>query len=224
MRTVPIDKVNFMELKIVDLEIIDFLEAWNLQKKTFEEVKSGKYGSALIICQHNPVITLGRQARQENILVDEGILKVKGIQLHTIERGGGVTYHGPGQITIYPIFNLNYFKKDIHWFLRSLEEVAIDFLSDFRITGIRKPDLTGVWVAGKKIASIGIAIRNWITFHGLTINIKEADLANFKLIRPCGMDVEMTSVETVSGRKFLDGDMFSIKKGLVSKFKEVLAW
>ncbi len=204
--------------KIIDLGLIDFLEAWNFQKKTFEEVKSGKYESALIICRHNPVITLGRQAKRENILVDEGSLKEKGIALYSIERGGDVTYHGPGQITVYPIYNLNHLKKDIHWFLRRLEEVAIDFLADFGIIGLRRLGLTGVWVGDKKIASIGIAIKDWITFHGLTINIKEEDLSNFRLIRPCGMDVEMASMEAALNREI---EINNTKSNLISSFNGI---
>lgn len=211
-----------MESKIFDLGIIDFLEGHAFQKKIFEEVKSNKYNSALILCQHNPVITLGRQANKANILANADILKKKGISVYPIERGGDVTYHGPGQITAYPIFNLNYFKKDIHWFLRNLEQVAIDFLAGLGIMGVRRVDLTGVWIERRKIASLGIAVRSWITFHGLTINIKEEDLSNFKFIRPCGMDIEMTSVETVLRKKLSKGDAISLKRDLISKFKEAI--
>ena len=188
-----------MDLKIVDLGLVDFKDAWAKQKELFGDVKSGMLDKALIICQHQPVITIGRSAKAKNILVSEAELRNKGISVYTVERGGDVTYHGPGQLTIYPIFNLNFFKKDIHWFLRYLEGVIILTLHDFGIKGERSSGLTGVWVKGSKIASIGIAIRNWITFHGLTINVRKSDMANFSLIRPCGMDIMLTSIESEIG-------------------------
>lgn len=203
---------------VFDLGLVDFKEAWQFQKKVFEDVKSGLFKSALILCQHYPVVTLGRQALKENIRACEYELKNMGIDVYKIERGGDVTYHGPGQVVAYPVFNLNWFKKDIHLFLRQLEEVIIDFLSDFGIRGLRYKGLTGVWVDGKKIASIGIAIRNWITFHGLSINIKKGDLENFGLIRPCGMDIEMTALEKVLDR---DIDISELKESLIQKFKTV---
>ncbi len=185
-----------MDLKIIDLGLINFSDAWVKQKALFQEVKTGSLDKALLICRHYPVITLGRGAKKTNILASEEELKKKGVAVYEVERGGDVTYHGPGQLTVYPVFNLNYLKKDIHWFLRYLEGIIIATLSDFGIPGERQQGLTGVWVRKKKIASIGIAIRNWITFHGLSINIKQEDLANFSLIRPCGMDIIVTSMES----------------------------
>lgn len=205
---------------VFDLGLVDFKEAWQFQKKVFEDVKSGLFKSALILCQHYPVVTLGRQALKENIRVCEYELKNMGIGVYKIERGGDVTYHGPGQVVAYPVFNLNWFKKDIHLYLRQLEEVIIDFLSDFGIQGSRYEGLTGVWIDGKKIASIGIAIRNWVSFHGLSINIKKDDLENFGLIRPCGMEIEMTALEKVLEREL---DIDNIKGNLTSKFESAFS-
>jgi len=185
-----------MDLKIIDLGLIDYKEAWAKQKELFSEVKSGLTQHALLVCQHHPVITYGRNTDRKNILVPDEALNNLGISTYSVERGGDVTYHGPGQLTIYPIFNLDYLKKDIHWFLRYLEELIMQGLDDFGIKGERREGLTGVWVNGRKIASIGIAIRSWITFHGLSINVKRADLANFSLIRPCAMDIIVTSMES----------------------------
>jgi len=137
--------------------------------------------------------------------------------MYEIERGGDVTYHGPGQLIVYPVFNLTYLKKDIHLFLRQLEGLAMDFLSDFGIKGLRYKGLTGVWIDKKKVASIGIAIRNWITFHGMSINIKKDDLDNFSLIEPCGMDIEMTSLETVLGKNI---EIEQTKEIFTRKFKD----
>jgi lipoate-protein ligase B len=195
-----------MDLKIVDLGLVDFNYAWAKQKELFQEVKSGSLDKALIICRHNPVITAGRGAKDSNILASEAELKNRGVALYKIDRGGDVTYHGPGQLTAYPVFNLNYLKKDIHWFLRYLEGIVIRSLDYFGIKGEQRCGLTGVWVGKRKIASIGIAIRNWVTFHGLSINIKNEDLANFSLIRPCGMDIMLTSVERETGNNICMDD------------------
>ena len=190
-----------MELRVFDLGLIDFPSAWNLQKNVFSQVKEKQLCSALILCQHKPVITLGRRSKKGNILIGQNELEKLGIKTFEIERGGDITYHGPGQLCAYPIVNLNCFKKDIHWFLRSLESLCLKVLSEFDIQGQIRPGLTGVWIKEKKIASIGIAIRNWITFHGLSLNIKRDDLENFSLIRPCDLDIIMTSMESVLRKK-----------------------
>jgi len=204
-----------MFCQVHDLGLIDYGIGWQLQKDFFSEVETSKNSHTLILCRHNPVITLGRNAHEENILFSRDDLFLKGVDLFQTERGGDVTYHGPGQIVAYPIFNLAYLKKDIHWFLRKLEDVAIDFLSELGVNCNRRPGLTGVWVDKKKIASIGISIRHWITFHGMSINIKDADLADFSLIRPCGMDIEMTSLETVLAKEMQVDDL---KEVLADKF------
>lgn len=190
-----------MEIKVFDLGLIDYKTGCDFQKKVFLQVKSGELKSALIFCRHNPVITLGRSASKSNILATDEQLIKNNIAVYEVERGGDVTYHGPGQLTVYPVLNLNYLKKDIHWILRVFEDAVIGTLAEFGITASKKAGLTGAWVGNKKICSIGIAIKNWITYHGLTINIKDDDLRNFELIRPCGMDVEMTSLETLLGKR-----------------------
>jgi len=203
--------------------LVDFDLALAKQKEIFSAIKSGLLESTLIICQHYPVITLGRQAclsgrqaKPENILAKPD--QLRDIKVRQIERGGDVTYHGPGQITCYPIFNLNYFKKDIHWYLRALEQAVIDCLSGLGITSQRRPGLSGVWIGTRKIASLGVSIKNWITFHGISLNIKRADLANFKLIRPCGLDVEMTCAEAHLGN-FIE--LEGVKSLLLEEFKRV---
>lgn len=152
-------------------------------------------------------------------MTSEAELRLRGIQVYETERGGDVIYHGPGQLTVYPIINLDYFKKDIHLFLRFLEEVVISLLADFGIDGMRNFGLTGVWVKNKKIASIGISVRHWITFHGLSININEYDLLNFGLIKPCGMDIKMTSLETLLRE---DIRMQDIKERVIRKIGRYL--
>ena len=209
-----------MRFDVFDLGLTDFRKAWEFQKDIFARVKKGLLESGLIICQHYPVITLGRSADRKNILIGEQELKQRGISICVVERGGDVTYHDPAQLTLYPIFNLNYLKKDIHLFLRQLEEVVIGLLEDFGIEGKRYSGLTGVWVGKEKIASIGIAIKSWISFHGLSINVKKDGLDNFCLIKPCGMDIEMTSLETILAKNIA---IDVLKETLICKFRDVFS-
>lgn len=206
-----------MELKIFDLGLVDFKKAWDFQIEKFNEVKEGRISNAVIFCRHNPVITLGRQANPKNILVTKTELQKKGIGVYEIERGGDVTYHGPGQLMVYPLINLTLVKRDIHLFLRNLEKIAIEAFAELGTLSQRVSGLTGVWLGNKKIASIGIAIKNWITYHGIALNIKQDDLENFSLIRPCGMDIMMTSLEeSLEGRiEFLD-----VKKILTRRLQD----
>jgi len=205
-----------MEFRIFDLGLADFKNAWQFQKEIFQEVKNNSFSAALILCRHEPVITLGRQGKKDNIKASMHELKNMGIHVYEIERGGDVTYHGPGQLTAYPIFNLHYLKKDIHLFLRQLEESIINLLSGLGITGVRHTGLTGVWIGKEKIASIGIAIKNWITFHGISINIKKEGMDNFHLIKPCGMNIQMTSLENILHRNV---EIDDIKNSLIQAFR-----
>jgi lipoyl(octanoyl) transferase len=198
--------------QIFDLGLIDFAKGLDFQKEIFQRVENEEFKAALIFCRHHPVITLGRRAIKNNILADRSQLKKNNIEVYEIERGGDVTYHGPGQLVVYPVFNLAYFKKDLHFFLRRLEETAISMLEAFDIKGERIKGKTGVWVGPEKIASIGIAVKQWITFHGLAINVKKDDLDNFALIKPCGMDIMMTSMEKVSGK---DIEIAAVKEVIV---------
>ena len=145
----------------------------------------------LLLLEHPPVVTLGRTAHEANVLRPEGLDVV------AVERGGDVTFHGPGQLVGYPIFDLREppFRQDLHWFLRTLEEALIVALAELGIAAGRNAGLTGVWTGGRKIASIGIHVKQWVTWHGFALNVT-TDLAQFERIVPCGIkDVEMTSVE-----------------------------
>ncbi len=186
-----------MQRPIIDLGLVDYCQALQRQKELFEQVRSGALRSALVFCRHHPVITLGRQAKTEALKADRDLLSCLGIPVYPIERGGNVTYHGPGQLMVYPIVALIDFKKDIRLFLRWLELSVVDVLEEFGIDSCLRDGLTGVWVGERKICSIGIAVKNWISYHGLALNVGKDDLANFSLIRPCGMDIKMTSLETV---------------------------
>jgi lipoate-protein ligase B len=166
------------------------------------------------------VITLGRCSHRQNIVVTDETLREKAISVFAAGRGGDVTYHGPGQLTVYPVFDLNRYRRDIHFFLRQLEGVVICSLERLGVRSERLPGLTGVWVDGKKISSIGIAVRSWISFHGLTVNVKNDDLDNFRLIRPCGLDVEMTSLESCLGKTV---EINSVKQGFIESFRGAFA-
>ncbi len=201
-----------MEFEIIDIDLINYQRAWDIQREIFSQVKERKISGALIICRHRPVITMGRNGKEENILSDKRQLEKKDIKIYNIERGGDVTYHGPGQLCVYPILNLTYYRKDLNWFLRNLETLLIETLSEFNIKAESKSGDTGVWVGARKIASIGIAVKHWITFHGASLNVKKRDLANFSLIRPCGQDIIMTSMEDVLRKEV---KITAVKKTLV---------
>ncbi|RJP28856.1 MAG: lipoyl(octanoyl) transferase [Candidatus Omnitrophota bacterium] len=206
-----------MDFDILDAGIIDFSAGLTLQKEIHLRVKSGLSKSVLILCSHKPVFTSGRKLNYDNIIIKQSVLKQLNIDILQSDRGGDITYHGPGQIIAYPIFNLKYVKKDIHLFLRSLEDTVIDLLKSFNIPGVKKPGFTGVWVGNNKICSIGIGIRNWITFHGLAFNVKHSDLKNFEFIKPCGLDVKMTSLESLLEKEV---NMDIIKTKLITSFKD----
>jgi lipoyl(octanoyl) transferase len=156
----------------------------------------------LLLLEHPRVITLGRRARKSNVVATADALAGRGVELHEVERGGDVTYHGPGQLIGYPILDLTRHRRDVHWYLRQLEEVLLRTLSHCGVSGVRVPGYTGVWVEDRKIASIGVHVTRWVTFHGFALNVC-TDLADFDLIVPCGIDaVQMTSVEREAGRPY----------------------
>jgi lipoate-protein ligase B len=204
-----------MSFKLFDLGVIAYQQAWEAQKSLFQDVACGRLSSGVILCQHPAVITVGRSGKKENILADDAALKSRGIAVYDVERGGDVTYHGPGQLLVYPIVNLAHVKKDIRFYIRVLEETGLALLAAFGVTGLRKAGASGVWVGNQKIASLGIAIKQWITYHGLAINIKNDDLSNFSLIRPCGMDITMTSLEGVLQREV---SIIQVKQMLTEDF------
>ncbi len=148
----------------------------------------------LILCEHPPVITLGRAFKQANLTASRALLDARGVEVHEAERGGDVTFHGPGQLVAYPIVDLQVHKPDLHWYLRMLEEACMRVCDRFGIEAGRQKGQTGVWVEGRKIASIGVHARQWVTWHGFALNVT-TDLSFFDLMVPCGItDVHMTSI------------------------------
>jgi len=187
--------------EVYELGLTDYQASRDFQAKVFEKVKNGSLRSALILCRHYPVITMGRQAKPENLKYSQADLKARGVAVIPVERGGDVTYHGPGQLVIYPVVDLRFFGRDLRQYLRKLESLVMETLIESGVKPAQRPGLTGVWVGNDKISSIGIAVRNWISYHGIALNVKKDDLGGFSMIRPCGMDIRMTSMETVLKRK-----------------------
>jgi lipoate-protein ligase B len=212
--------VKVTEWRLLRLGIVDYVLAYDLQKKILLERIDDKCPDHLILLQHNPVITIGRSGDNKNILASKTLLESFGITVHEIERGGDVTYHGPGQLTGYPIIDLRSYQKDVHWYLRQLEEVIIRVLAEYGIIGERVEKYTGVWVGDEKIAAIGVAVKRWVTYHGFALNVNP-DLSHFKLINPCGItDKEVTSIVKILGH---DVSMEEVEDKVVSAFAEVFS-
>ncbi len=160
-----------------------FEDAYRLQKELVEARADDRIGDVLILTEHDPVITVGRGASSAPIAhLDVPVIE--------IERGGEATYHGPGQLVAYPILALADDRRDLHRYLRDLEEVVIGLLAEFGVAGARRENLTGVWIGERKVCSIGVAVRRWVTYHGLALNL-HTDLATFRRFRPCGLDPDV---------------------------------
>jgi lipoyl(octanoyl) transferase len=213
---------------IVDLGFIGFEEAFALQKRVVAARKADAIGDVLLLCEHPHVITLGRSGKRENLLASERVLAQKGVEFHVTNRGGDITYHGPGQIVGYPVIQLAAIRRDVVWYVRMLEEVMIRACADFGITAGREEGKTGAWVTAarqeaeekrdspqraqssqslhgaslgaEKIGAIGVHISRWVTSHGFAFNVA-TDLRYFELIVPCGIaERKATSLEKVLGR------------------------
>jgi len=177
----------------VSLGRADYGETLALQRALHTKRCSDSLGDILLSVEHNPVFTLGRSGSRDHILVSDSVLEQQGIKIYDIERGGDITYHGPGQLVIYPILDLRGYGKDIHRFIWSLEEAMIQTLKALNIPSDRNEGFPGVWVDGRKIASIGVYVKNWVTYHGLALNVHVSQ-EHFRMINPCGLSVETVSV------------------------------
>jgi lipoate-protein ligase B len=183
-------------MTIIDLGLVDYRRALDEQKRVHALVCDGALPAALIVCRHHPVITVGRSTKPGSLLLTRPDYEARGIQVVDVERGGDVTYHAPGQLVVYPIFPMAAFGNDLHAFLRFIEEAVISALGCAGVRARQRGSLTGVWVENRKIASIGIAVKRWTSYHGVSLIVKRNGLDDFSLIRPCGMDIAMTSVES----------------------------
>ena len=197
-------------LVVEDLGRRAYGEVLELQRQVAAERIAGERPDTLLLVEHDPVVTLGRSTKSGNLLADAKLLAARGVELFDIERGGDVTFHGPGQLVGYPIIDLTQHRQDRHWYLRQLEQVLIDALATYGVEGGRKEKYTGVWVGDRKIASIGVHARSWVTWHGFALNVS-TDLSYFDLMVPCGIpDVTMTSIEREIGRPVPLGDVSSV--------------
>ena len=186
---------------IVDLGLMEYGEAWALQHHLWSKRVEGKLPDLLLFVEHPHVITLGRRGNRAHLLASQDVLKERSISLFHVERGGDITYHGPGQMVVYPMLNLRDYGYRVVRYVEQIEEVILRVLGDFGIQGRRDGSNRGIWVNQEKIASIGVAIKQWVSFHGLAINYG-TDLTYFDLIDPCGLEgVKMTSMEKILGAK-----------------------
>jgi lipoyl(octanoyl) transferase len=181
-------------LEVVQAGTVPYGEALEWQRELAEDRIAGRLAhDVLLLLEHPPVVTLGRNSHVAHLL------QPAGIEVFEVERGGDVTFHGPGQLVGYPILDLRAYKQDLHWYLRTLEQALIAALGLLDIPAERNPGFTGVWTRGRKIASIGIHVKQWVTWHGFALNVN-TDLTHFERIVPCGIQgVEMTSVERETG-------------------------
>jgi len=195
-------------LDVVHLGLRSYGEILELQRAVARARIAGDVDQdVLLLVEHPPVVTLGRTARAANLVATPELLAARGVERFDVERGGDVTFHGPGQLVGYPIIDLAGHKKDLHWYLRQLEAALIAALAQWHIPAERNMGLTGVWTAGRKIASIGVHAREWVTWHGFALNVS-VDLSYFDLMVPCGISgVVMTSMERETGARIPLGDV-----------------
>jgi lipoate-protein ligase B len=209
-------------LRIEDLGRRPYAEVLELQRDFRRRRIEGELGEdVLLLVEHPPVITLGRGTRPSSLPIAPAELERRGVEVFEVERGGDVTFHGPGQLVGYPILDLRGHRQDLHWYLRSLEDVLIQALGGLGIEADRNPGLTGVWTAGRKIASIGIHVKQWVTLHGFALNVT-TDLDPFDLIVPCGIrQVVMTSVAAELLREDSESLMAEVRGRVVEAFCDV---
>ena len=199
------------KIDIQDLGKLLYKKTWNYQKELLKKRSNNELNDTLILVEHEPVFTLGKNADENHILQN----CPDNIKTYHIERGGDVTYHGPGQLVGYPILDLRNYKKSISWYMRSLEQVIIDTLFDYNITANRKKGLTGVWCNNEKIAALGVRVSRWITMHGFSLNI-DPNLNHYKNIIPCGIFEH--GVTSMSGVLNKTVDYEHVKKTIIKKF------
>jgi len=186
-----------------ELGRLGYASALELQRNLVLERQLGRIPDQLLLVEHPHVVTLGRNGHRENLLASDEILERAGVAFHPTDRGGDITYHGPGQLVGYPILDLREWKRDVGAYIRGLEEVIISTLADFGIAAGRIPKLTGVWVEERKIAAIGVHISRWVTSHGFALNVA-TDLSYFEYIVPCGLTKPVTSMAALGVRATLD--------------------
>ena len=220
-------------VEILELGLIDYKEAWDKQTLIHQQLVQQKrsesqnlHPNRLIICQHPPVFTLGKSGKESHIVWNEEERKIRGVEFYRINRGGDITYHGPGQLVVYPIFDLDMFFRDVHRFVRSLEEVVIRTLDDYGVMGTRVSEYTGVWIEDdpkRKICAIGVHLSRWVSMHGLALNVN-TDLSHFDGIVPCGIADDDKTVTSMSKELGKQVDMNEVSQRLIHHFKDIFAF
>jgi lipoyl(octanoyl) transferase len=199
-----------------ELGRIEYGQAFELQQRLVEQRKQGLIADQLLLLEHPHTITLGRNGRLENLLASEPALRSAGISFHPSDRGGDITYHGPGQVVGYPILDLREWKRDVGAYVRAIEQVMIDTLADFGIAAGRVAGCSGAWVDGKKIGAIGVHISRWVTSHGFALNVN-TDLSYFGYIVPCGLSKPVTSM----AQQGVDAALPDVNARLATRFGRV---
>ena len=205
------ENIAMRKIDILDLGVRSYKKVWDLQKELVKKRQNGQINDTLILVEHEPVYTLGKNADENHILQHTP----RNVKTYQIERGGDVTFHGPGQLVGYPILDLHNYKKSINWYMRGLEQLLIYTLAEFMVAAERKDGLTGVWVGDEKIAALGVRVTRWITMHGFALNVTP-DLTYYSGIIPCGIfEYGVTSMaRLLTDEVTVD----SVKQVLIEKF------
>lgn len=205
-------------ISVINLGLTDYKMTWNLQRMLFDSRVAGDIPDVLLLNEHHPVYTIGKTGRENHLLASERELQTNGTEVVYVDRGGDITYHGPGQLVGYPIINLENYYSDVHRYLRDLEEVIIRTLAEYGITGYRDESFTGVWVGEAKIAAIGVKVSHWVTMHGFALNVN-TDLSYFDRIIPCGIFHKgVASLENILGRQI---SIEEVSQKITCHFSEV---
>jgi lipoyl(octanoyl) transferase len=199
-----------------DLGAMRWGAAYALQAELVAQRQRGEIADQLLLVEHPHVVTMGRNGHAANVLASPEVLAATGIEYHETNRGGDVTYHGPGQLVGYPIVHLNEWKRDVHAYVRALEEVIIRTLADFGVPGERVAGATGVWTGGAKICAIGVHLSRWVSSHGFALNVS-TDLQYFQYIVPCGLTKPVTSLRQLG----VTASMEDVKSAVRRRFSEV---
>ena len=194
---------------------VAYVDAWRMQEAVATRVRDGG-AERLLLLEHDPVYTIGRRGTTDHLLVGPDVLRAAGASVYRVDRGGDITYHGPGQAVGYPILDLRDWKRDVGAYLRAVEQVMIEALADFGIAAGRLPGCTGVWVDGRKIGAIGVHISRWITSHGFALNVN-TDLSYFGYIVPCGLSRPVTSM----AQQGVDAALPHVNARLATRFGRV---
>ncbi|HCY77363.1 MAG TPA: lipoyl(octanoyl) transferase [Ignavibacteriales bacterium] len=209
------------KLVYCDLGLIDYKEAWDIQKFVHQYRVENKIDDVFFLLEHPHTYTLGKTGDKENLVGDEKYLRDNKISVYDIDRGGDITYHGPGQIVGYPIINLTNWQQDTHKYLRALEEIIIRVCSEYRLNGSRVEKYTGVWIENRKICAIGIKVSRWITMHGFAFNVN-TDLKLFNGIIPCGIsDKDVTSLNRELKKEI---NLSEVKERILHHFSELFIY